>query len=65
MRLLNDPADHVRAAAIRNVRLPARVLADLLHDRDTAPTAVTNPAIPVPVLQRVLTAATTAMPAQR
>lgn len=57
VRLLNDPQAHVRGTVIRNPRLPARVLAGLLHDRDTASTAVTNPAIPVPVLHRILAAA--------
>ncbi|MFI5704041.1 hypothetical protein ACIA78_28845 [Streptomyces xanthochromogenes] len=65
VRLLNDPAVEVRNAAIRNPQLPARVLADLLHDRDTASTAITNPAIPVPVLRRILAAAATAVAAQR
>ncbi|WP_328756056.1 hypothetical protein [Streptomyces sp. NBC_00271] len=60
VRLLNDPADYVRGTAIRNPQLPARVLAGLLHDRDTACEAVTNPAIPVPVLYRILAAAAAA-----
>ncbi|WP_405771582.1 hypothetical protein OG539_41880 [Actinacidiphila glaucinigra] len=60
VRLLNDPQAHVRGTAIRNPRLPARVLAGLLHDRDAASAAVTNPAIPVPVLHRILTAAAAA-----
>ncbi|WP_329113835.1 hypothetical protein [Streptomyces sp. NBC_01465] len=60
VRLLNDPAAHVRGTVIRNPRLPARVLAGLLHNRDTAGVAVTNPAIPVPVLHRVLATATAA-----
>jgi hypothetical protein len=53
VRLLNDPEAYVRGTAVRNPRLPARVLAGLLHDRDTACAAVTNPAIPVPVLHRI------------
>jgi len=57
VRLLDDPADYVRATAVRNPQLPARVLAGLLHDRATAWEAVTNPAIPVPVLHRIVTAA--------
>ncbi|MGY4739687.1 hypothetical protein [Streptomyces sp. ATMOS53] len=61
VRLLNDPADYVRGTAIRNPQLPARVLAGLLHDRATACEAVTNPAIPVPVLHRILTAAAAAL----
>ncbi|MET7370806.1 hypothetical protein ABZS61_34080 [Streptomyces sp. NPDC005566] len=65
VRLLNDPAAHVRGTAMRNPRLPARVLAGLLHDRDTAGAAVTNPAIPVPVLHRILTAAAAAVSARR
>ncbi|MFJ5774610.1 hypothetical protein [Streptomyces sp. NPDC093094] len=65
VRLLNDPVDHVRGAAIRSPRLPARVLAGLLHDRDTAHEAVTNPAIPVPVLERILAAAAVAVAARR
>ncbi|MGW2378982.1 hypothetical protein [Streptomyces sp. NPDC001658] len=60
VRLLNDPEAHVRDTALRSPRLPARVLAGLLHDRDTASTAVTNPAIPVAVLHRILTAAAAA-----
>ncbi|MGW1811494.1 hypothetical protein [Streptomyces sp. NPDC002078] len=65
VRLLNDPEAHVRGTAVRNPRLPARVLAGLLHDRDTACAAVTNPAIPVPVLHRILTAAAAAVAAPR
>ncbi|MEV8035033.1 hypothetical protein [Streptomyces sp. NPDC086182] len=65
VRLLNDPAAHVRDIAMRNPRLPARVLAGLLHDRDTACTAVTNPAIPVPVLHHILSAAAAAVAARR
>lgn len=61
MRLLNDPVAHVRGTAMRNLRLPACVLAGLLHDRDTAWVAVTNPAIPVPVLHRILAAASAAV----
>ncbi|MFJ8229656.1 hypothetical protein ACIQ9E_06795 [Streptomyces sp. NPDC094448] len=65
VRLLNDPEACVRDAAVRNPRLPARVLAGLLHDRDTARAAVTNPAIPLPVLRRILTAAAAAVAAPR
>ncbi|MFE9446517.1 hypothetical protein ACFYO2_48365 [Streptomyces sp. NPDC006602] len=65
VRLLDDPAAHVRGTAMRNPRLPARVLAGLLHDRDTACAAVTNPAIPVPVLHRILAAAAAAVSARR
>ncbi|GLF95325.1 hypothetical protein [Streptomyces yaizuensis] len=61
VRLLNDPVDHVRGTAIRHPRLPARVLAGLLHDRATARTAVANPAIPIPVLHRILAAAAAAV----
>ncbi|WP_433570200.1 hypothetical protein [Streptomyces sp. CA-251247] len=50
---------------MRNPRLPARVLAGLLHDRDTACVAVTNPAIPVPVLHRIQAAAAAAVAARR
>ncbi|MFI9796584.1 hypothetical protein [Streptomyces sp. NPDC052302] len=57
VRLLNDPREYVRAAAIRSPRLPARVLSGLLHDRDTAHVAAANPAIPVPVLYRLLASA--------
>ncbi|MGW4758972.1 hypothetical protein [Streptomyces chartreusis] len=60
VRLLNDPEAHIRDTVVRNPRLPARVLAGLLHDRDTAITAVTNPAIPVSVLHRILAAAAAA-----
>jgi hypothetical protein len=60
VRLLNDPEGYVRATAVRNPRLPARVLAGLLHDRDTACAAVTNPAIRLPVLHRILDAAAAA-----
>ncbi|MFE7760460.1 hypothetical protein [Streptomyces sp. NPDC057438] len=62
VRLLNDPESSIRDDATRNPGLPARVLAGLLHDRDTARTAVTNPAIPVPVLYRILAAAAVAAP---
>ncbi|MFD7875844.1 hypothetical protein ACFV5G_17360 [Streptomyces sp. NPDC059766] len=65
VRLLDDPAAHVRATAARHPRLPARVLAGLLHDRDTACEAVTNPAIPVPVLHRLLDAAAAAVAARQ
>ncbi|MFD4240540.1 hypothetical protein ACFWP3_02865 [Streptomyces sp. NPDC058525] len=65
MRLLSDPASHVRATAIHNPQLPARVLAGLLHDRDTACAAVTNPAIPISVLNRILAAAAAAVAARR
>ncbi|MGW2860051.1 hypothetical protein [Streptomyces sp. NPDC001205] len=61
VRLLNDPDGGVRDAAVRNPRLPVRVLAGLLHDRDTACPAVANPAIPLPVLHRILTAAAAAV----
>ncbi|MGA5342261.1 hypothetical protein ACPCK3_24735 [Streptomyces griseoincarnatus] len=64
VRLLNDPEAHVRDTAVRNPRLPARVLAGLLHFRDTACAAVTNPAIPIPVLHRILTAAAAAVAAR-
>ncbi|MET7595731.1 hypothetical protein ABZS84_11840 [Streptomyces sp. NPDC005481] len=57
VRLLNDPDSHVRGIVVRNPRLPTRVLAGLLHDRDTASSASANPAIPVPVLYRLLAAA--------
>ncbi|MGW0859300.1 hypothetical protein [Streptomyces sp. NPDC002690] len=65
VRLVNDPAAPVRAAAVRSPRLPAGVLAELLHDRDTAGAAVTNPAIPVPVLHRLFDAAAAAVAAVR
>lgn len=65
VRLLNDPEAAVRARAVRSPRLPARVLAGLLHDRDTAGEAVTNPAVPVPVLRRLLDAGTEAVLARR
>ncbi|SEB59756.1 hypothetical protein [Streptomyces sp. TLI_105] len=65
IRLLNDPAAHVRETVMRNPRLPARVLAGLLHDADTARAAVANPAIPVPVLYRILDAAAVAVAAWR
>ncbi|WP_435972156.1 hypothetical protein [Streptomyces sp. Qhu_M48] len=63
--LLNDPVADVRGAAMRHPRLPARVLAGLLHYSDTACAAVTNPAIPVPVLRRILTAAAAAVAVRR
>ncbi|MEU5195092.1 hypothetical protein AB0G86_13705 [Streptomyces scabiei] len=63
VRLLDDPESFVRHAATRSPGLPARVLAGLLHDRDTAGVAVTNPAIPVPVLHRLLAAASDAVAA--
>ncbi|MFG3280932.1 hypothetical protein [Streptomyces sp. NPDC048111] len=64
VRLVNDPASEVRGAAVRSPRLPARVLCGLLHDRDTAASAVTSPAIPVPVLYRLLAEAAAAVPAR-
>ncbi|MER5895420.1 hypothetical protein [Streptomyces sp. NPDC001876] len=65
VRLLNDPSADVRATAMRHPRLPARVLAGLLHDRDAASAAVTNPGIPVPVLDRILAEAAAAVAARR
>ena len=41
--------------------LPARVLSALLHDRDTAHEAITNPSIPIPVLHRLLAASAAAL----
>ncbi|MGW6318080.1 hypothetical protein [Streptomyces sp. NPDC055099] len=65
VRLLNDPEAGVRDTAVRNPRLPARALAGLLHDRETARAAVANPAIPISVLDRILTAAAAAGAAPR
>ncbi|MFG2468621.1 hypothetical protein ACGFXB_24615 [Streptomyces canus] len=62
---VNDPEAYVRDTAMRNPRLPARVLAGLRHDRDTACAAVANPAIPVPVLHRIPTATAAAVAARR
>lgn len=61
VRLLDNPAASVRGTVTRRARLPARVLAGLLHDRATASDAVTNPAIPVPVLHRLMNAAAEAV----
>lgn len=65
VRLLNDPEAYIRNTAVCNPRLPARVLAGLLHTRETASVAVTNPSIPVPVLDRILAAAAEAVAARR
>ncbi|WOX11746.1 hypothetical protein [Streptomyces sp. N50] len=65
VRLLNDPEAYIRNTAIRNPRLPSRVLAGLLHTRETACVAVTNPSIPVPVLDRMLAVAAEAVAARR
>ncbi|WP_406396539.1 hypothetical protein [Streptomyces sp. NBC_00887] len=50
---------------MRNPGLPARVLAALLHDRDTACAAVMNPGIPVSALYRILAEAAEAVAARR
>ncbi|WP_392672343.1 PE-PGRS family protein [Streptomyces sp. LN785] len=59
VRLLDDPRDSVRDAAARHPRLPARTVIRLLRDAATAGAAVTNPALPVPVMLHMLGLAAT------
>ncbi|MFJ3659206.1 PE-PGRS family protein [Streptomyces sp. NPDC090119] len=54
IRLLDDPHRFIREAAAADPRLPTRVLITLLYDRTTAMAAATNPAIPEPVMHRLL-----------
>ncbi|MDT9687836.1 PE-PGRS family protein [Streptomyces sp. P9(2023)] len=53
VRLLGDPEGSVRARAARNPALPQDVLLRLLRDRETAYGATVNPALPVPVMERM------------
>ncbi|GAA2798986.1 hypothetical protein GCM10010441_25010 [Kitasatospora paracochleata] len=54
-RGLPVPATHrIRAAAIRNPRLPVPTLIGLLRDPDTAQNAAANPAIPAAVAHRMI-----------
>ncbi|MEU1178608.1 PE-PGRS family protein [Streptomyces sp. NPDC005820] len=61
VRLLSDPDDTVRATAARHPELPARALVGLLRDLDTAETAALHPALPVPVMRRILEEARAAL----
>ncbi|MEV4940437.1 PE-PGRS family protein [Streptomyces zaomyceticus] len=54
IRLLDDPHEHIRRAAAAHPRLPARVLVRLLRDSEAAETAAGNPALPVPVIERMI-----------
>ncbi|MFI5797791.1 PE-PGRS family protein [Streptomyces sp. NPDC051677] len=54
VRLLSDPYGAVRDAAGRHPALPARVLAGLLRDTETAEQAARHPGLPVPVIRRML-----------
>lgn len=54
VRLLDDPHGHIRQAAFRNARLPARLIVRLLCDPDAAESAARHPALPVPVMGRML-----------
>ncbi|MFF4696123.1 PE-PGRS family protein [Streptomyces chattanoogensis] len=58
VRLLDDPHERVRRAAAEHPQLPARVLIRLLQNPETAPHAARNPALPVPVMHRLLDPAT-------
>ncbi|WP_406134289.1 PE-PGRS family protein [Streptomyces zaomyceticus] len=53
VRLLDDPHEHIRRAAAAHPRLPARVLVRLLRS-EAAETAAGNPALPVPVIERMI-----------
>ncbi|MFG2208506.1 PE-PGRS family protein [Streptomyces sp. NPDC048638] len=54
VRLLDDAEERVRRAAARHPHLPARVLVRLLRDTDTARDAAGHPALPVPVIRRMV-----------
>jgi hypothetical protein len=54
VRLLDDPHGHIRQAAFWHARFPARVIVRLLRDPDTAEPAARHPALPVPVMKRML-----------
>lgn len=54
VRLLDDPDSSVRALAARNPALPQDVLLRLLQDPETAEAAAGNPALPVPVMRRMV-----------
>jgi hypothetical protein len=54
VRLLDDPHAHIRQAAFWHARFPARVIVRLLRDPDTAEPAARHPALPVPVMKRML-----------
>ncbi|MET9429648.1 PE-PGRS family protein [Streptomyces sp. NPDC003036] len=54
VRLLHDPNSSVRALAARHPALPQDVLLRLLRDPKTAGDAATNPALPVPVMRRMV-----------
>ncbi|MFF3318907.1 HEAT repeat domain-containing protein [Streptomyces sp. NPDC003035] len=54
VRLLDDPDSSVRARAARHPALPRDVLLRLLRDPKTASDAATNPALPVPVMRRMV-----------
>ncbi|MFD9409747.1 PE-PGRS family protein [Streptomyces sp. NPDC059989] len=54
VRLLEDPDASVRALAARNPALPQDVLLRLLLDSHTAGAAAVNPALPVPVMRRMV-----------
>jgi hypothetical protein len=55
-QLSHDPAGVVRAAAAEDPRLPLARLLELLDDPATTTPAAANPALPVPVMERLLTA---------
>jgi hypothetical protein len=54
VRLLDDPHEHIRRAAFWHPRFPARVVVRLLRDPGTAESATRHPALPVPVMERML-----------
>ncbi|MFI6700546.1 translation initiation factor 2 [Streptomyces sp. NPDC050509] len=59
-RLSRDPAPEIRAGAARHPRLPAGRVLELLADEEPARSAAANPALPVPVMRRLLGGAGTA-----
>ncbi|NXY94165.1 hypothetical protein HYE82_07155 [Streptomyces sp. BR123] len=54
VRLLADPDSSVWAFAARNPALPQDVVLRLLQDPETADAAAGNPALPVPVMRRMV-----------
>ncbi|WP_107094855.1 hypothetical protein [Streptomyces sp. XY431] len=64
-RLAHDPAPEVRTHAHRHPALPPALLVALLRDPATAANAAANPAVPVAVMHRMITAAVRAAPAAR
>ncbi|MEU6866037.1 PE-PGRS family protein [Streptomyces sp. NPDC046876] len=65
LRLLDDAAGSVRARAARNPAVPPDVLLRLLTDPLTARDASCNPALPLPVMHRMVELLESGMPATR